>query len=224
MTIAQLIVEVGASTVKLQNDVTQINTKLDTVGTAASKIGSLMTGAFAVTAITGFISRAADAASEIHDVALKLGISTDAVQKFKFAAEQSGGTLDDVGRALNFMNKALSAGDEGTIHALISAGLSFDTIRAMKPEDAFIAITNAVKDIKDPMLQAEVAAKLFSKSALALLPGIKEGFKAIGDTAPLMSRQTIDGLEQAQDQWEAFANFITVFSAQLVGGLIADGK
>ena len=67
-------------------------------------------------------------------------ISTDAVQGFKFAAEQSGTTLDAVAGAMDKLNKNLDAGSKATVATLKDLGLNFQTIYNMKPEDRFLAI------------------------------------------------------------------------------------
>ncbi len=53
--------------------------------------------------------------------------------------------------------------------------MEFQHIRAMKPEDAFLAVSEAVGKIEDPMERARVAQDLFGKGVLELLPGMIEG-------------------------------------------------
>lgn len=172
--------------------------------------------AFSVHAITGFVGRVFDAAGAIHDTALKLGVSAEAAQRFKFAAEQTGASLDDVGRALNFMNRSLSAGEKSTVAALSKVGLQFSQIRAMQPEQAFTTIADAIRQIADPMLQADIATQLFSRSALSLLPAIKEGFINLGAQTAVMSNDTIERLDAAGDTWESLWNRVVVATG---GGL-----
>ena len=67
--------------------------------------------AFSVGALTRFVGSVLDTASAIGDLSQQLGISAEAVQRFKYAAEQSGSSLDAVGTAIQFMNKTLGAGE-----------------------------------------------------------------------------------------------------------------
>lgn len=176
--------------------------------------------AFSVDKVVAFGKHVFDTAGQIHDLASQLGISTDAVQGFKFAAEQSGSTLDAVGTAITKMNDKLAEGDKGTVKALQDAGLQFSAIRNMKPEDAFLAITDAVKQIEDPMTQTDVALQLFGKSAAQLLPAIKEGFRGVADEAPKMSEATIKSLEEAGDAWERLANKVTILSGNIIAAVM----
>lgn len=192
-------------------------------GAAAGLAGALGIG-LGIGAVVSFGKSVFDAASKVGDLAVQLGISTDAVQGFEFAATQSGSSLDAVGIAITKMNQKLSAGDDSTIKALNMAGLSFNAIRAMKPEDAFLAITDAVGQIPDPMQRTEVALSLFGKSAAELLPAIMEGFRNTAAAANKMSTETIAALKEAQDNWERYKNNVLIFSAQLISGLMADAK
>lgn len=184
-----------------------------------TKIGGAVGIAFSVGSIIQFGKSVFDSASQIGDLADQIGISTDAVQGFKSAAEQSGSTLDAVGTAITKMNANLSEGDKGTVGALKAAGLSFSDIRNMRPEDAFLTITDAIQKIPDPMTQTDVALKLFGKSAAELLPAIKDGFRDASNAADKMSKETIKSLKEAQDAWTRFGNSITIVSGEFIAGV-----
>jgi predicted transcriptional regulator len=212
----------------------QARKDLASVGQESQKtnqlLGSLKNGlgalgiAFSAQAVIGFAKSVFDSASEIHDLSEQLGISAEAVQGFKFAAEQSGSSLEAVGIAITKMNKNLATGDSSTIQALESVGLKFDDIRNMKPEDAFLAITDAIQKIPDPMKQVEVGTALMGKGFAELLPGIKEGFRAAADGANKMSNDTIDSLEAAQDAWGKLSNAVTIASGEIIAASISVGK
>jgi hypothetical protein len=121
----------------------------DILGTVGKFAGAVGIG-FSVGAVINFGKSVFDTASQIHDMAEQLGISAEATQGFKFAAEQAGSSIETVGTSLTKMNKNLAEGDKSTITALKDAGLSFQEIRNMKPEDAFLAITDAIAKIPDP--------------------------------------------------------------------------
>lgn len=193
---------------------------VDSIGSSMSKMAGALGIGFSVGAVVNFGQRVFDTASEIHDMSEALGVSVEAVQRYKFAAEQSGGTLEDVSRAINFMNRALAEPTDGTVAALTAAGLSFQQISQMNPEEAFQAITEGIRGIVDPAIQAKVQTELFSKSALALAPGIREGFVGIGQAATVMSTDTINSLEAAQDAWGKLADRVTVVSGTLISTAI----
>jgi hypothetical protein len=206
-----------ASLKNLETGGARLGTSFDTLKSGALSLAGAFGIAFSVEAVTRFVGSVFDAASGIHDMSLKLGISAEAVQGFKFAAEQAGSSLDTVGTAINKMNANLADGDKGTVGALKAAGLEFQKIRSMKSEDAFLAITDAIEKIPDPMTRAQVTLALFGKSGAELLPAIVEGFRGAADGASKMSNDTITSLEKGQDAWEELGHVVTTAT----GGMIA---
>lgn len=181
-----------------------------------TKIGGAIGIAFSVGAIKSFVGSVFDAAGEIHDVASSLGISTDAMQGFKFAAEQGGSSLDAVGTAIGKMNQNLGGGDKATVKALKDAGLGFQAIRNMKPEDAFLAIADAIQKIEDPMKQVDIGRQLLGKGFDELLPAIKDGFRGVSESADKMSAETIASLEAAGDAWEKLKNRVVIITGTII--------
>jgi antitoxin component HigA of HigAB toxin-antitoxin module len=179
---------------------------------------------FSVGAVVEFGKKVFDTASQIHDMALKLGVSAEAAQGFKFAAEQGGSSIEAVGKAITKMNGLLVEGDKGTVKALEKLGLKFSDIRGMKPEDAFLAIADEIKKIPDPMEQSRVAVELFGKTGAELLPAIKEGFREVSDGASKMSNDTIDSLEAAQDAWSSLSNSVVIATGTIIGHTISAAK
>lgn len=205
----QALVSLQEATKKATAGVTDLKSAFSTVA------GAIGVG-FSVGAIIGFGKGVFDTAGKIHDLAEQMGISTDAVQGFKFAAEQAGSSLDTVSTAITKMNANLDGGDKATVTALKEAGLNFETIRNMKPEDAFLAITDAIQKMPDPMQQSEVALKLFGKSAAELLPAIKEGFRGAAAGADKMSEDTINSLEAAGDAWQKLYDKVVIITGNLI--------
>jgi hypothetical protein len=201
---------------KIAAEAKTTSSTLDNMKSIAGSIAGAFGIAFSVGAVVNFGKSVFDSASQIHDLAEQVGVSSEAVQGFKFAAEQAGSSIDAVGIAITKMNQHLAGGDTATIKALKDAGLAFADIRAMKPEDAFLAITDAIEKIPDPMTQSDVALKLFGKSAAELLPAIKEGFRGVSDAADKMSNDTIRDLEAAQDAWGALGNKVTIITGKMI--------
>lgn len=198
------------------------NKTMSAMWTGIKGAAGLIGVTFGAQAVVNFGAKVFDTASQIKDMSDRLGVSAEAAQRFRFAAEQSGATVDDVERAIATMNRTLAVGDKSTVKALAEAGLQFADIRQMKPEEAFRTIADAVGQIPDPMTRANVAQELFGKGALALLPGMIEGYTKLGESATVMSNETVERLEAAQDAWEAFGNKVTIVSGEMLGAMLRD--
>jgi hypothetical protein len=206
-----------ASLARLNAESTKTRGIVEGIGSSAVKMAGVLGVAFSASAVINFAKSLAYAAGEIDDTAKKLGVSTDAVQRWKHAAELGGVTIDTVGTAVSKMNQLLGQGNKGTVNALKLAGLEFNQIRRMKPEDAFDTITAAIEKIEDPMVRAQVAVGVFGKSGQDLLPAIVEGFAKTGEATAKMSELTIARLTAAQDAWENLGRKGKAVAADMLG-------
>lgn len=209
-------IDVPPGIAKIAAESRAAGTALDTMKSVALNVASAFGIAFSVGAVKSWVADVVNAGSHIQDLSKKLGVSTDAVQRWEYAVSLSGGSIDTVDKAVAFMNRTLSEGDAGTIAILKKLGLSFETIRAMRPEDAFNTITDAIAKVPDPMLKAEAATKLFSRSGQELLPAIAEGFVQTAHSASVMSDATIQALDEAGDAWTRLGHTATIWSAKLI--------
>lgn len=187
----------------------------------AGALGLAFGAAAVVSGIRSLISNTFEYAETIKDTSTKLGISMEATQRYKFAAEQTGASLENVSKSVLKLSQGLAGGDKGLKQALTVAGLEFDKIRAMKPEDAFDAVSEAVMRISDPMLQAKLMLELYGKAGLELLPAMREGFLKLADGVKTMSDDTINRLDDAKDAWQAFGRAVTIYSGEAIGGIMA---
>jgi hypothetical protein len=231
MAMASLLIKIGADISELQVNAAKATAtfektaaKLDTIG---STIGKSMLAAFSVGAVVAWADKTIASASRIDDLSKKLKVSTDAVQGWSYAMQLSGGSIEDVDTALSFMNKTLGKGGSGTIDALKDAGLSFDDIRKMAPEQAFNTIAEAVGNIKDPLVQAAVAAALFGRNNGALLTALADDFQKTADSASKLTKEEIANLDTLGDAWDTLTTKAGVWSGSFISALtdvVADGR
>jgi hypothetical protein len=198
-------------------DIADESSKLPSIFTS---IAATVAGAFTVQQVINFGVNVIDTAARIGDMADKLGVSAEALQRFGFAADQNGASLDTIERAIGTMNRTLAGGSDSTIAALESVGLSFDDIRNKKPEDAFTDIADAIAKIEDPMVRAKVATELFGKAGAELLPAFLAHIKEVGLQTTVMSDDTIKRLKAAQDAWGRLANAVTIHTGEAIAGVI----
>jgi len=170
-------------------------------GTRMSAAAALIAGAFAAAGIGDAMHRVAEEASHINDQAQKMGIGVEAVQRLGFAASQAGSSLDAVGTAITFMGKNLTNDTKLAKDALERLGLSAQQLKQMKPEDAFLAIAEAIRKVPDPMQQSADAMAIFGRGGAQLLPAIREGMERVGAQAPVMSAALVKAGDDVGDSW-----------------------
>lgn len=164
--------------------------------TAASRMGTALAGAFTVTALVSFgkvLLADADALVKMSD---RTGATIEGLQRLQAAGDDAGNTIEQMTGAINKLQNALVSGSEPAINALNKLGLSVEDIRAMKPDEAFIAISDAIRQIQDPAEQTRIAMELFGKSGAEILPTLKRGFDDLKDSAVGMSEETVSRLNE----------------------------
>lgn len=174
-TIGALVYKLGLDVSELSNNVKQVESKLSPLGGMASKVGVALGGMLAVQGIGQAVSAYTEFTGRISDLATQTGMSTTAVQKLDFAAKQSGGSFDQVASGIAQMANRLVEGDKSAVAGLKTMGLSFDQVRQMAPDQAFMAIADAIAQVPNPLEQSKLAMDVFGRSGAQLLPMIKNG-------------------------------------------------
>lgn len=192
---------------------------VDTGWAAVSRFAGALGIGLGVGALVSFGKSVFDTASNVGDMADKLGVSAEFTQRMSYVAGQSGTTIDAFGTAISKMNVLLSAGEDSTIEALKKVGLSFADVRAKKPEEAFLAIAESIRKIPDPMLQSEMAYRLFGKAFQELMPAIKGGIEEVAAQTTVMSDETVRRLKAAQDTWESLKNKGVILTGEALSSL-----
>jgi hypothetical protein len=188
-------------------------------GLATKALGAFGIG-LSVGAVVNFgkaILADADNLTKLHD---KTGLSIESLQIFRRAADDAGNTLDQLTTATNQMQNRLAGGDQSAVAALDKLGLSLAELRRLSPEQQFMAIANALRDVRDPADQVNIAMDLFGRQGAEILPTIKRGFDDIADSAGNMSAETVKALEEANDAMERWERNAKNIFARVIGGAI----
>jgi len=157
--------------------------------------------AFSATAVIGFGKAILDDADALVKLSDKTGIAIEPLQRLKYAAEQSGNSLEDVTNSVSMLQQRLGDGDKSAVAALGKLGLAFDDIRAMSPNQQFEAIAREIAKIEDPMRRAALATDLFGKSGKEILPTLIADLQKLGDEAPKMSEKATRAFDDIGDAW-----------------------
>lgn len=175
-------VEAGSAYVRLwmkssefDRGVRTLKRDLTGIGRDLTRVGGVIAGAG--TAIVGSITAAAVSFAGFGDtlnkMAIRTGVSTEALSELKFAAEQSGASLEVVEKGIRKMQQTIGEaanGSQSYIDALGNIGLSLDKLSGKSPEDQFMLIAERVAAISDPTMRAAAALEIFGRSGTQLLP------------------------------------------------------
>lgn len=144
-------VELGVKD-KFTGQLDKISKKFTAIGAGLTKAGAGMAAvSVGILAPLGAASKLfADAGSEIFDVSKRTGVAAERLSTLKYAAEQSGATLEDLEKSIRFMQKN---------------GMGFGR---------FDELANEINAIEDPAKRTARAMEVWGKSGAALIPMLDE--------------------------------------------------
>lgn len=157
---------------------TKVGDSVKRLGESAGSLGALKTalgglaGAFAGGALISFAKGAIDAADNINDLSQKVGISVKDLAGWQLAAEQSGTSLEAVGKGVKGLSKAMI--ENGA--ALKAAGVD-----AKDANGALIQLADLFKALPDGVEKTTLAFTLFGKAGMDMIPVINQGSKGLAD-------------------------------------------
>lgn len=136
----------------VQQGLNRVKARLTAFASGVRVIGTALTG-LSGAGLAGLLGAAkvfADTGSGLHDMAARTGVAADNLSELKFAADQTGASIEDVERALRFMAKS---------------GLD---------PNKFDEVLASIASIEDPAKRVAATLKTFGKTGTQLLPMAKE--------------------------------------------------
>jgi hypothetical protein len=158
---------------------------------------------------------------EIADLSDKTGVSTTALQRWSFAAKQTGTELQTLVNASQELNRRLGEGETSTIAAIERLGLNFQALKTLSPEQQLETVASALKGVTDQTEQSALAADVFGKSWKEVIAPMRAGLAELGDEAQrlgaVLDETTIRSMGQLADSWQKLKDTGT----GLIGSVLA---
>lgn len=161
----------------------QIDDTAKTIGTA---LGAGV--ATAVTALTALTVQSINYADQLDEISARLGISTEVLSAWGYAADRSGTSLEALTSALPKLSKNLATAlDEGSKQAELFDALGISVTDAAGKlrdvEEVLPEIADKFKGLDDDTTEAALAMELFGKSGAELLEFLNRGSSGLDDFA-----------------------------------------
>ena len=180
---------------------------------AAKALAALAAAALGVvTGLGKLVLGEAQAADELTDLSEKTGLSTETLQKYKYAATMCGTTLETLTGAETKLVKSMASAQKGTGDAAdafrqLGVRVTDASGKLRKSDDVFNDALNALGKVGNETERDALAMKIFGKSARELNPLIKAGedaLKRYGDEAKsigaVVSGSTVQALTDLNEE------------------------
>ena len=204
--------------IRMGMDANAFNRGLQSAKVQAKALNSALGGlgmSIGVASLTAMAAKAVEFGSKISDLSTRLGISTDALQEFDFAAKMSGSSLDEFVGGLQKLAKAQAdalGGNEETINSFAALGVSVEDLKTKRIEDIFKQIGRSVRDASDVQLVMADAMKVLGKASGPILAAMRNDLEAAAEEAKrlglIIGVDTIDKLDALGDSVDTFGKKI----------------
>lgn len=194
-------------------------------GKSVAGLGAALGVGIGIAALTNVARGAFEMASALSESAEKVGVSVEALQELRFAAQQTGVSEEQLAVALTRLNKSmgeLALGKKGAVDAFAAIGLAADDLKGKAPEEALRIIADALNKLPDVQQRVAIGSQIMGKSFSQLLPLLNGGSKALDSYSEAARKSGIITTEEAKqlddmsDSWERAKLKITVATAKII--------
>ena len=161
--------------------------------------------------------------------ASKLGVGVEFLQKFRFAAEQSGVSVETADMALQRFSRRLGEAQKGTgelLPALKQLGITQKDLAGLSPEQAFLKFADALALVEGESNKLSLVFKAVDSEGVSLINLIGEGSEAFLEFARqaegmgfILSEDAVDGVENFSDELNKLITIIAGVVRQVVAAL-----
>ena len=188
MAFAALTIDLNARLAKFETDMARAGKSLDSLNSRASAAAAGLKNAFGalgvgigVGALAAFAKSGIDAADSLNDMSVRLGVSVKDLASFQLAAEQSGTSLEGIGKGIQKLTLSMGQAEQG----LTTQAKALQTlgITARDPREAFFQLADAVANSNDPIKTNAALNDVLGRSYGELLPLLSQGSEALRKSA-----------------------------------------
>lgn len=164
-------------------------------------------------------------AENIKNMSEEIGVSTDLLQQFNYAANMTGSDSAKAEKGLAFLSKTIGQAKEGMQGAkdkFVAWNISLvDSEGKARSVAAILGdISQRMNDITDPTERAAMAADLFSKSGVSLVNAIKDLDELKARSGGLIvSKEDLKDLDDANQKLKTLGEATKVLGARALVGL-----
>ncbi len=201
------------------------------MGAAFAKLNTLVGSLFAigtVLAIQRFVDQTYDYAEALAIASERVGISVEALQRFRFVADQAGIGVELFDKALEKLGTRagiaiVQGGESARVFRALGVSLKDAEGNALPLEEVFLDVADKLSVVTDKFQRGAIEAKIFGDELGPRLdPMLAQGRAAIeilGERAGVLTKEMTDHARQSNQDFRLIADGIMTFARDTVFGL-----
>ena len=186
----------------------KVKGNVNSLSGSMKKLGGIIAGAFAVGSIIAFGKHTLELADTIGKVADSIGVSTEFLQKFQFAAQQSGLTTEEFNKGMQNFTKmvgqaTIRTSEDGRTLEKLGVNVKNVDGSIKSTEEVFMDLTGALDNVGSEFEKNAILADLMGRAGVKLGVMLKEGsdsMKELAESATgVLDEETIRRAERFND-------------------------
>ncbi len=207
MALREVLAEFDVDTGKAESKLKSFDGHMANVAGTLGALVDHFAGSAIVHGIREFISGQIEAGSRVNDLSERLGVGTDDLQKFQFAAGLSGVGAEEAAKGLQFLNKNMGMALEGNKEAVetftkLGVAMKDGEGNVRELGDVIPEVADAFEQMGSDQERTAAAMKIFGKSGAGLLPLLKggaHGLKELSEEFDRLGGGMSEGFVKAAD-------------------------
>ena len=199
------------------------------VGKSVAGIGTALVGGVIVAGLANVVGGAFEMASSMSEAAEKVGLTVEALQELRFAAQQTGVANEQLDAAIVRLSKSmgdLQLGEKEAVDAFAAIGLAAEDLKGKTPDEALRIVADRLNKIPDAATRVAIGQDLMGRGFSKLLPLINGGSEALNKYADesrkagQISTEDAQRLDELADSWEKLKVRVGVATANIISGSV----
>ena len=233
-TAGSIVVDLLLRTGAFETDAARAERRVAALAASTKKafLGIAAGAGAAAVGLAVMVKNSIDSADELSKAATSIGMSTESLSAFKYAADLSGVASDELTSAFAKLNKNAVAAAEGSKSqsaAFSALGVTLvDTSGKMKDtESIMLQVMDAFAGLEEGPQKTAIAMEIFGKSGAKLIPLLnsgKEGMAAMREEAQklglIIDTETAQAAERFNDNLTRLEKVMTGFTNQVMIGAL----
>jgi phage-related protein len=207
-TIGKMDANVGKMGDNVSKNLKKMGSGFGEIGKVVGGVASSIAG-LAMAVGTAMYKMSVDVAlygDKIAKAARYTGITTDALQEFRYVGELSGIAVEEMDKSMAELNKRIGEGSGTTADALAKMGLNIDDLKNADPNKILEIVADGFQTIENPADKAAIACALFGDAGLKLInvldtgsAGIEAMAQEAHDLGYVMDEELLNASENLND-------------------------
>jgi hypothetical protein len=186
----------------------------------------------AATALTALTKSAIDNADALRDSSIQLGISTETLSAYSYAAQQTGTDLDSLSRGLKILSKNAAdalkpTSEQARVFKALGISVTDATGQLKQLDELVPEVANAFAQLEDGTQKAALAQSLFGKSGLELTEFLNSGARGLEEFTDkarelgiIVGTDTANAADEFNDKLTDLKALVSGFGNQLAEELL----